>query len=116
MTALAQLRAICLDLPEAAEKETWETPTFRVRDKIFAMVGGLQGGDLSFWCKAPPGVQQILVGADPARFFVPAYVGRNGWIGVRLGDAPDWAEIATLLRRSYRMTAPKRLASLVTEG
>lgn len=30
-----RLRAICLALPEATEKITWEsTPTFRVRDKI----------------------------------------------------------------------------------
>jgi hypothetical protein len=116
MTALHRLRAICLALPEAAEKETWDTPTFRVRDKIFAMVSGAQSDDLAFWCKAPPGVQHILVGADPERFFVPAYVGHKGWIGVRLGGQPDWAEIGGLLRRSYRMTAPKRLASLVPEG
>ena len=37
MAALDRLRAICLELPEAVEKETWEIPTFRVRDKIFAM-------------------------------------------------------------------------------
>ena len=36
--ALDRLRTICLRLPEAVEKETWEAPTFRVRDKIFAMV------------------------------------------------------------------------------
>ena len=32
-----RLRAICLALPEAEERETWEIPTFRVRDRIFAM-------------------------------------------------------------------------------
>ena len=32
-----RLRAICLALPEATEKEAWGDPTFRVRDKIFAM-------------------------------------------------------------------------------
>ena len=33
-----RLRAICLSLPEAVEKETWGDPTFRVRDRIFALV------------------------------------------------------------------------------
>ena len=33
-----RLRAICLALPEAVEKETWGDPTFRVRDRIFALV------------------------------------------------------------------------------
>lgn len=32
-----RLRAICLALPEATEKEAWGGPTFRVRDRIFAM-------------------------------------------------------------------------------
>ena len=36
------------------------------------------------WCKAPPGSQQILIGADPERFFFPPYVGPKGWVGMRL--------------------------------
>jgi hypothetical protein len=105
----ARLRAICLALPEAVEKEAWGDPTWRVRDRIFAME---KRGDrrVSLWCKAPPGAQDVLVGADPARFFVPPYVGHKGWIGVRLDDGPDWGEVGALVRRSYRMTAPKRLA------
>lgn len=104
-----RLRAICLALPEAEERETWGEATFRVRGKIFAMQ--VTGGDApALWCKAPPGSQQILVGADPARFFVPPYLGHKGWVGVRLDRAPDWEEIAGLIRRSYALVAPKRLA------
>ncbi|HEX3500281.1 MAG TPA: MmcQ/YjbR family DNA-binding protein [Stellaceae bacterium] len=103
-----RLRRICLALPEAVEKETWEIPTFRVRDKIFAMHTS-DDGRPSLWCKAPPGSQAILVGADPDRFFVPPYVGHKGWIGVHLDRRVKWAEIAVLVARSYRLTAPKRL-------
>jgi hypothetical protein len=53
----------------------------------------------------------VLVGADPARFFVPPYVGHHGWLGVRLEGDPDWDEIAGLVRDAYRMTAPKRLSA-----
>ena len=88
-----RLRAICLALPEAEEKETWGDPTFRVRDKIFAMEKR-GDGRVSVWCKAPPGSQMVLVGADPERFFVPPYVGPKGWVGVRLDDKPDWDEVA----------------------
>jgi len=35
-----RLRAICLALPQSVEKEAWGDPTFRVRDKIFAMEAG----------------------------------------------------------------------------
>lgn len=103
---LDRLRAICLALPEAAEKETWGEATFRIRNKIFVLH---IAADSSFWCKAPRGAQDILVGAAPERFFVPPYLGHKGWIGVRLTRQTDWDEIADLVERSFRMTAPKRL-------
>jgi hypothetical protein len=105
---LTRLRAICLALPEAIERETWGIPTFRVREKIFTMFTS-DGGTPSLWCKAPPGAQTILIEAAPARFFRPPYVGHKGWIGVRLDSAVDWNEVADLVLRSYQMTAPKRL-------
>ena len=110
--SLGWLREVCLALPEATEQETWGDPTFRVRGKIFAMH---QRGDgrPAVWCKAPAGAQGVLVGADPARFFVPPYVGHHGWIGVRLDAGIEWDEVADLVEESYRMTAPKRLAALL---
>jgi predicted DNA-binding protein (MmcQ/YjbR family) len=105
--ALARLRKICLTLPEAEERETWGDATFRVRDKIFVIA---RDGGAAFVCKAPPGSQTILVEADPERFYVPPYVGHKGWVGVRLDGAPDWDEIARIVRRSYGLVAPKRLA------
>jgi hypothetical protein len=111
-TPSRRLREICLALPEAVERETWGDPTYRVREKIFAMERR-DDGRVSVWLKAPMGSQTILVGAAPERFFVPPYVGHKGWVGIRLDDGPDWEEVAMLVRRSYRMTAPKRLAALV---
>jgi predicted DNA-binding protein (MmcQ/YjbR family) len=107
-----RLRVICMALPEAEERETWGDPTFRVRGKIFAMVKS-GDGRVSLWCKAPPGSQMILVGADPELFFVPPYVGHKGWVGMRLDREPDWDEVAALVRRSYGMTAPRRLAAVI---
>jgi hypothetical protein len=108
---LDRLRTICLALPEAIEKTTWEIPTFRVRDKIFAMAHDPG----TVWCKAPRGVQTILVEAAPDRFFVPPYVGHKGWIGFRLDATTDWDEVTALILRSYRMTAPKKLAVTVPD-
>jgi predicted DNA-binding protein (MmcQ/YjbR family) len=113
-TPLARLRALCLALPEATEKLTWEeTPTFRVREKIFAMYAGDRGdnGRPALHCKAPPGAQHALVGGNPDQFFVPPYVGVHGWIGVYLDQQADWDGVADLVTESYRMTAPKRLAA-----
>ncbi len=110
-TGLDRLRAICLALPEAEERETWSIPTFRVQGKIFAM----SNDPLSVWCKAPRGVQTILIQAAPDRFFVPPYIGRHGGIGMRFDCTTDWAEAAAIVQRSYRMTAPKRLAAMVPD-
>jgi len=108
-----RLRKICLALPEAAEKAMRRGPTYRVEDKIFAMDRPWADAAVTVWCKAPPGSQQVLIGAAPARFFVPPYVGQKGWIGIRLDGKVDWDEVTALLRRSYRLVAPKRLAALV---
>ena len=113
-TPADRLRAICMALPEAEEKPTWGDATFRVRGRIFAMEKR-GDGRVSVWCKAPVGSQMVLVGADPQRFFVPPYVGHKGWVGMRLDDNPGWPEVAALVRRSYRLIAPKRLSALVSE-
>jgi hypothetical protein len=63
---------------------------------------------LSVLPKAPEGAQEVLVEADPGRFFRPPYVGHRGWIGIQLDKASDWVD--RLIRQSYPMTAPKRLA------
>lgn len=111
---LDRVRAICLAFPEATEGGGVGNPSFRVREKIFAMQHGLDGRR-SVWCKAPPGAQQVLVGSDPERFFRPPYVGQHGWIGFWIDAEQNWDEIAGLIEESYRMTAPKRLVRLLDE-
>jgi predicted DNA-binding protein (MmcQ/YjbR family) len=113
--SLRRLRDICLALPEAEERETWGEATFRVRGKIFCMHHEGYGDGQVLTCKAPPGSQTILVGADPKRFYVPPYVGHKGWVGMNLGKGVDWREVAELVTRSYRMTAPKKLQASILE-
>lgn len=114
--ALARLRRLALALPEAHEVEAWGEPTFRVRNKLFAMFAASNnhhgGGRPGVWIKAAPGNQALMMRAAPERFFVPPYVGPSGWIGVWLDGrdaAVDWAELAELLADGYRLVAPKRL-------
>jgi hypothetical protein len=116
---LTRLRKLCLALPEAHEVEAWGEPTFRVRNKLFAMYAdadtGHGNGRHAVWVKAAAGNQDLMVRAQPDRFFVPPYVGPSGWVGVWLDGAVDWAELADLLRDAYRLTAPKRLWALLDE-
>ena len=97
-------RTIALSLPEAEERETWGEATFRVRDKIFAMMG-TDGKRASI--KTPKEEQAALLASDPDAFFYPGYVGVHGWTGVVVRSA-DAQEIRELLTDAWRMTAPKR--------
>ena len=112
---LDRLRSICLPLPEAVEAGGVGDPTFKVRDKIFAMRHPMNDRP-SLWCKAAPGNQALMVRAEPDRYFVPPYVGPSGWVGVWLDRTPDWSTVTELMRDSYRLVAPKRLAALLEDG
>ena len=109
---LAQLREICLALPETSERPSHGAPTFFIREKrSFLMVFTNHHGDGRFaiWCAAPDGMQKMLVEADPERFFVPPYVGHRGWLGVRLDRGLDWNELAGIAEDAYVEVAPARL-------
>jgi predicted DNA-binding protein (MmcQ/YjbR family) len=112
--AVGRVRAICLALPGAQEKAFGghTAPSFRVGGKLFVMTSEDRR---SVTFKAAVGVQEALVGDDPRRFFVPAYVGHNGWVGARLDVEQDWQEMAELIEDSYRMIAAKRLAAQLDE-
>jgi len=117
---LTRLRKICLALPEAHEVEAWGEPTFRVRNKLFAMyaaAGNHHGaGRAAVWCKATRTNQSLMIEAAPRRFFVPPYVGPSGWVGIWLDDKPEWEEVAALLTDAYRLIAPRRLVVLLDEA
>ena len=99
----AQLRKAALALPGAEEKETWGEATFRVRDKIFAMMSADgQGASV----KATLEQQAELVASSPEVFSVATYVGRYGWVAIDVAAA-DAGEVAELLEDAWRRTAPR---------
>jgi hypothetical protein len=117
--ALTRLRKLCLALPEAHEVEAWGEPTFRVRNKLFAMYASPEShhgaGRPAVWLKATRVNQSIMVETEPEHFFVPPYVGPSGWVGVWL-DGAEWNVLRELLRDAYLIVAPKRLGVLLRES
>ena len=115
--ALNRVRKICLALPETTEKEAWGAPTFRVRDKLFCHFRDNHHGDgrIALWCKSTHDEQDLLVESQPSVFFIPAYVGPSGWVGIDL-DSPDWALASEILTNAYRMNASKRQIELLDKG
>jgi hypothetical protein len=106
------VRSFALSLPEAEERETWETATFRVRNKIFVM---FDEKERNLWIKSTYDEQQALITMNPDAFFVPSYVGSKGWIGVVVSKA-ERGEVEELLTEAWRLTAPKRLVAAFDEG
>jgi hypothetical protein len=109
---LERVRTICLALPETSERLSHGAPSFFVREKrCFLMVldNHHDDGIFGLWCAAPPGHQELLVEANPDRFFRPPYVGNRGWLGVRLHDEIDWDELEGIVEDAFATVAPARL-------
>ncbi|HEY0715325.1 MAG TPA: MmcQ/YjbR family DNA-binding protein, partial [Polyangia bacterium] len=117
---LERVRAICAALPDTTEVQAWGHPTFRVADKIFAGFGNDESGAagvVSLGVKTPMDLQAALVSSD-SRFSIAKYVGKHGWVSMRLAEADDvnWDEIDALIRGSYRLIAPSKLVQKLDES
>ena len=108
MDELVHLRAIRETLPDTSERLSHGAPSFFHKEKrcfLMFMDNHHNDGRCAFWCAAPDGVQELLVGTDPAKFFRPPYVGHRGWLGVMLHGSVDWDEIAGIVEDAYATVA-----------
>ncbi len=106
MATFEDVRSIAMAVPEVEEILTWGSDiTFRVGKKIFA-IGGEGAEAVSI--KATLERQADLLALDSETFTKSAYVGRFGWVTVRL-DRVDDALLRELIADAWRSVAPKRL-------
>ncbi|MGY1814547.1 MmcQ/YjbR family DNA-binding protein [Blastococcus sp. SYSU D00820] len=107
----ARVRALA-HLPGVEAEETAGHTGFAVRGRRFAWLQVDHHGDgrLALVVKAPPEEGRALLASRPC-WFVPAYLGSRGWVGVDLspGSGADWDEVAEVLDQAWRGVAPKRL-------
>jgi hypothetical protein len=115
---LTRIRDIIGQWPETSEKLSHGAPTWWGGRKTFATVHDDHHGDgrLALWIKSTHEAQADLVAMDPKTFFVPAYVGPSGWIGMRLDRRPKWDVVEELLLEGYRTVAPKRALKQLDEA
>ena len=113
---LIPVTQICLALPEAARERKGDHASFLIRKKVFAYYLANHHGDgiVSVCAKALASDNVTLVESDPVKFYLPAYIGSRGWVGLRLDlGQVDWEEVRELVNGSYLLTAPKPLAAIV---
>jgi predicted DNA-binding protein (MmcQ/YjbR family) len=116
---LARISAICLALPEATSERQGDHASFRVRKRVFAYFLDNHHGDgiVSICGKTLPGDHNVLVASDSKRFYLPAYIGPRGWVGLRLDIGKiDWEEVRELVTGSYLQIAPGKLAEAARAG
>jgi predicted DNA-binding protein (MmcQ/YjbR family) len=107
---LERFTKICLKLPQTEREVRGLHAGFKVKKKTFAYFVNNHHGDriVGVLCKVLPGDNVALIAADPKRFYMPAYVGPRGWVGLRLDvGRVNWAELEELARGSYQLVAGK---------
>ena len=115
-TALSKISKMCADLPETKREIMSSHAAFTVRGKKFAYLLDNHHGDgiLALCFRGAAGEQQMWIDLDAKRFYKPAYIGAQGWVGLRLDiGATNWGEVEARLISSYRLAAPKTLAAKV---
>src|SRR5687768_11731154 len=88
---LPRLSAICGSFPEVSRETHGSHATFRVRKKVFAYFLDNHHGDgiVSVCVKTTLGENRDLIEHDPLRFYMPAYIGPRGWVGIRVDTKRD---------------------------
>jgi len=108
---LRRVTEIALALPGAVREMMGAHAGFKVKKKVFAYFLNDHHGDgiVGIWCKVLPGENAALIAANPKRFFMPAYVGPKGWVGLRLDvGRVSWSEVKELVGMSYSLMAEKK--------
>ncbi len=121
---LAQLRSICMGLPDAYEEEAWTGTRWRVRKRTFAHVLTVEGQTTSAHVRASmadglttlvtfrsQGEELEMLREAGHPFFYAGW-GRDV-VGMILDDATNWDEVAELMTESFCVMAPKKLVALV---
>jgi len=107
-----RVTAICRALPGATHTDHGDHSIYRVRRKVFAYYLDDHHGDgiVCVCVKSELGENVDRARREPERFYLPAHIGSRGWFGLRLDRGRvSWAEVAEVIERSFRLTAPKRV-------
>jgi len=112
--ALARLEAISVALPGTEVEREGRHATFRVKKKPFVYFLDNHHGDgiVGASVRCPVDEAAALVRRHPDAYFIPAYMGPKGWLGLRL-DRPrvDWRDVESRVVARHAAAAPAKVAA-----
>jgi len=110
---VAELRSVCLALPESVEKQVWAGTQWRVRNRMYAHVLTVDFMDgpvtVMTFRSSGPELDALRCAGHP--FFRPAW-GAN-LVGMVLDVVVNWDEVAELVIESYCALAPRKLVEQI---
>jgi hypothetical protein len=107
---LRRLSQICLTLPGASRKLMADHAIFQLRDRPFAyfLSDHDKDGITAVCCRAARGENEDRAHREPARFYLPRYIGKRGWFGLRLDlGRIDWREVGELVVVSHALAGAR---------
>jgi hypothetical protein len=110
---VARVGRLCLGLPDVDEERAWRGTRWKVRDRTFAHVLGIEDatGPLVVLSFRSAGEELEVLRNAGHPFFVLGW-GRDA-LGMVLDAATDWGEVRELVTESYCVLAPKKLIALI---
>jgi predicted DNA-binding protein (MmcQ/YjbR family) len=111
---LNRLTYVCLLFPHARKEGKGRHAIFLFEGKAFAyfLSNHRENGLNGVCCKASPDQIESYLVAQPEKWYLPAYLGSKGWLGLRLDENSDWNEVYNFVRYSYLCTAPHLVEGL----
>ena len=110
---VAELRSVCLGLPESVEKQVWAGNQWRVRNRMYAHVLTVDFVDgpvtVMTFRSSGPELDALRSAGHP--FFRPAW-GAN-LVGMVLDADVNWDEVTELIIESYCALAPRKLVEQI---
>lgn len=105
MVTIDEVRKLALSLPEAEEVEHWGKPSFRVRNKIFAVI---QPDGVSLVIKTTQDDRLAYTTMEPEVYRTPDSFSNLAFMIVRI-DRADPEEFRNLLTLAWSLVSPKKI-------
>lgn len=111
MITSKEVRNYALSLPESKEKEHWGKASFRINDKIFAV---MQEDGITLTVKTSEEERIAYTSMDPETFKIPDSFSNLNYMHVNMTRV-ERKELQRILLKAWSTVAPKRLVKKYLE-
>jgi hypothetical protein len=112
MITVEEVRSYALSLPQSREVEHWGKPSFRINNKVYAV---LQEDGVTLTVKTVGEDKMIYTTMDPATFQIPETFSKLNYMHINLTKV-DVQELQGLLLKAWSSVVPKKILKEYMDG